>query len=130
MNRKTLYITLLAIVLLFTAFEETRLRPYLLRHHIHTFYIADSLPNFLAVLIPFFVYSVLKYPMSLAESLKATAAFVIAMILYELAQPFMEHRTFDVIDILASVLGGVVCCAVAWLLPAKVFVVPQRVYKD
>lgn len=109
MNKRPVYIILLSIVLLFTLYEELKLRPYLLKHHITAFYIADSLPNFLAVLIFFLGYMVIRFPVDEQKIASLIFAFVAGLTLYEVFQLWMPGRTFDVKDVVASILGGVFC---------------------
>lgn len=113
MTRKQAYISLLVLVAAFTAFEELRFRSYLLQHHLHTFYIADSLPNLLAVMLIFLAWSIFKYPLGRADNLKIAWWSAGAMVLYELVQPLIPGRTFDVADIVASLIGGLCCMLIA-----------------
>ncbi|MGF6848197.1 glycopeptide antibiotics resistance protein [Chitinophaga sp. W3I9] len=106
MNKKTAYIILLSIALLFTLYEELKLRPYLLKHHITTFYIADSLPNFLAVVISFLGYMVIRFPVDDRKAPSLIFSLVAGLTLYEVCQLWMPGRTFDVKDVIASVIGG------------------------
>jgi glycopeptide antibiotics resistance protein len=107
MNKRSIYIIILSIVLLFTLYEELKLRPYLLRHHITSFYIADSLPNFLAVVILFLGYMVIKFPVDDQKIISLIFAFAMGLTLYEVCQLWMPGRTFDVKDVIASVIGGI-----------------------
>jgi glycopeptide antibiotics resistance protein len=120
MTKRSAYYLTFAIILLFTLFEEIKLRPYLQKHHISSFYLADSLPNFLAVIIPFLGYSVIKFPLNASKSLRLIFSFVAAMTLYEVCQLWMPERTFDIKDIIASVLGGV-CSYLIFLLINKIY---------
>lgn len=113
MNKRSVYIILLSIVLLFTLYEELKLRPYLLKHHITAFYIADSLPNFLAVVIFFLGYMVIRFPVDEQKIVSLIFAFVAGLTLYEVFQLWMPGRTFDLKDVIASVLGGVFCYLVS-----------------
>ncbi|MGO4293074.1 VanZ family protein [Chitinophaga sp. RAB17] len=106
MNKRSIYITLLIIILAFTLFEEVRLRPYLIKHHITTLFLADSLPNFLAVVVLFLGYSVIKFPLDERKTISTIVSVVVGLSLYELCQLWMPQRTFDIKDVVASVLGG------------------------
>jgi hypothetical protein len=105
MSRRSLYFTILALLLLFTLYEELSLRPYLFKHHITTLYLADSLPNFLAVVILSFGYMAIILPPD-NKVLHFIISIVIGLSLYELAQIWMPQRIFDIKDIIASVMGG------------------------
>ncbi len=113
MTKKQLYLTSLFVILAFTAFEELWLRPYLFKTHRLAFGIAGSLPNFLAPII-LLSSSLALAPHRSQRLLATTVAFVAGLVVYELAQPYIEGRTFDINDIIASVLGGVV--GYAWAL--------------
>lgn len=105
MNKRSAYIITLTIILAFTLFEELKLRPYLFKHHINL--LADSLPNFLAVVILFLCYSVIKFPLDERKSISVITSSVIGLSLYEVCQIWMPQRTFDIKDVIASILGGV-----------------------
>ena len=105
MSQRILYIIILLSVLTFTLYEELSLRRYLLKHHITTLYLADSLPNFLAVVILSFAYMSIKLPPT-NKVLHIILSIVAGLSLYELAQIWMPHMVFDIKDIIASVLGG------------------------
>jgi hypothetical protein len=109
MNKRSIYIILLSIVLLFTLYEELKLRPYLLKHHITAFYLADSLPNFLAVVIFFLGHMVIRFPVDEQKIVSLIFAFVAVLALYEVFQLWMPGRTFDVKDLIASIIGGIFC---------------------
>ena len=106
MNRRLVYIISLIIILAFTFFEELKLRPYLLKNHITKFGIADSLPNFLAPVIFIFAFIVLFNPKENKRVLRMSITAVIGLTLYEFVQVFMPERTFDIKDIIASIMGG------------------------
>jgi len=96
---------LLVPVLLFTLYEELSLRPYLFKHHITTLYLADSLPNFLAVVIISFGSMAIKLPPT-KKVPNVIISVVAGITLYEFVQLWMPHMVFDIKDIIASVLGG------------------------
>ena len=123
LKRSTLYSCFLVIVLVFTLFEELKLRRYLLNNHITKFGIAGSLPNFLAPIILVFgsiVISKIKEP---EKVLRKSAFFVLGLILYEVCQIFMSERTFDTMDVIASILGGLfaylVFIGINYMVPEK-----------
>ncbi|HEY9261236.1 VanZ family protein [Chitinophaga sp.] len=104
MNKKSAYIIALSTALAFTLFEELKLRPYLFKHHLNI--IAGSLPNFLAVVIPFLGYALIKFPLDERKARSVITSFVIGLSLYEICQIWMPQRTFDLKDVIASILGG------------------------
>ena len=106
MKKRSVYVILLVITLAFTFFEEIRLRPYLLRHHFNSFALADSLPNFLAVVVLFLGFTVIRYPLDERKTISMIASFIVGLSLYEICQIWMPGRTFDIKDIAATILGG------------------------
>jgi glycopeptide antibiotics resistance protein len=105
MKQRILYIIILFSVLIFTLYEELSLRPYLFKHHLTTLYLADSLPNFLAVVLLSFGFMAIRFPHT-DKVLNMITSIVAGLILYEFAQIWMPHMVFDIKDIIASVLGG------------------------
>ncbi len=69
--------------------------------------IAGSLPNFVAVILIALASKVIKGDKPGNSPLKMSLMAVLAMVFYEGAQLFIQGRTFDWFDVLASVLGGV-----------------------
>jgi glycopeptide antibiotics resistance protein len=108
------HLALLAVLLLFTLFEELYLRRWLWSHYGSKSILAGSLPNFLAVLVLGVGLIVIKPPREGKSVLRPIAAIVAGLTLYEIAQIWMPNRTFDWNDLFATILGGVVC----WLLLA------------
>ena len=105
-RQRIYYGALLAAILLFTAFEELYLRHWLVQHYGHTSILAGSLPNFLAAILLSLVVAIVKPPISRSDSLRPAVTAVSALVLYEIAQIWMPHRTFDWYDIAATLLGG------------------------
>ena len=116
MTRKQAYISLLVLAVAFTAFQELWFRRYLVRHHLHAFYLAGSLPNLVAVVLFFLAWSVIKYPLGRKDSLVVAWLVAGAMVCYELVQPLLPGRTFDIADIVASLIGGMLCMLMALAL--------------
>jgi len=87
-------------------YEELYLRSYLFRNHIKPEFIAGSLPNFIASLIFCFGLTIIKLPVLSKDVLKMVTAIVAGLILYEFAQLFIPGMVFDIMDIAASVIGG------------------------
>jgi hypothetical protein len=111
---KIYYAALLAVTLLFTLYEELHLRRWLFHHFGRDSVVAGSLPNFLAVLVFSLAYTVIKPPQGSRQIIQTIATVVIGLTLYEIAQIWMPHRTFDWNDIAATLLGGLA----SWLLLA------------
>jgi len=106
MPRKTVLLILLIIIIAFAAYMELGFRATLYQYFGSESIFAGSLPNFVAVVLLTMVYINLRDGRKGASSFKFTALAVIAMVVYELAQPLIPGRVFDVKDILASLIGG------------------------
>ncbi len=104
MNRKLIYALILSLILIFTLYEELSLRRYLFQHQ--DYILAGSLPNFLAPLILSFAFVIIKDLNDSKSIIRAIAGIVAGLILYEFVQLMMPHMVFDVKDIIASILGG------------------------
>jgi len=104
MSRRITYTIILILVLAFTLYEELHLRKYLFAHH--SYFLAGSLPNFLAAVIMSFAYMIVKNPLQNNSIISGITALVSGLILYEFVQLMMPHMVFDVNDILASIMGG------------------------
>jgi VanZ family protein len=105
--RKKIHLLIFTIILIFTAYEELSLRAYLYKHAIHPFFIADALPNFLAVLLLSFIFTIASTGQHKTSALKSSTQAFIAMSLYEFAQIWIPGRTFDIQDIIASLLAAI-----------------------
>ncbi|MCR8556673.1 hypothetical protein KXD93_03425 [Mucilaginibacter sp. BJC16-A38] len=114
MGRRTIYIILLILALAFTLYEELHLRKYLFAHH--NYLLAGSLPNFLAAVIMSFAYMIIKNPLQNNLIIKGITGLVSGLILYEFVQPLMPHMVFDINDILASILGGLVSYVIIYFI--------------
>ena len=114
------YAVMLALILLFTVYEELHLRRWLFHHLGHSSVVAGSLPNFLAVVIFSAAVTALRFPESSRAIVHTTISVVLGLTLYEVAQIWMPHRVFDWNDIAATLLGGVF----SWLL----LVIPRKIF--
>lgn len=111
--KKRRVVIIFVVILLFTVFQELSLRKYLFKHN---FFIAGCIPNFTAVLLLSFAIMLIKWPLRLLESIRVVVAIVIGLTLYELAQIWMPGRVFDVMDIIASIVGGAVAIGILLLM--------------
>ncbi len=114
------YAVLLAITLIFTLYEELHLRRWLFHQHGIDAVIAGSLPNFLSVVIFSLAIVFLRHPQGYRDVIRAIVSIVIGLMLYEVAQIWMPHRTFDWNDIAATLLGGIFT-SMLLLIPRHVF---------
>lgn len=69
------------------------------------------MPNVVAVVLIALLFGFAKADRADATPLKQAALSVIAMVGYEIAQIWMPGRTFDLNDVIASVIGGLVALA-------------------
>ena len=107
MKRHNILIILFVGFLIFAFFWQVLIRLYLLKNNISTFYLAETLPNFLAVvLFTFGAMTLLRYKEN-SKLFKLSTEFTASMVAYEFLQLIIPGRTFDVNDIIASVIGGV-----------------------
>lgn len=106
------YISVLTIIVLFTAYEELFFRRYLFRKHIYI--IADSLPNFLSSLLFIFAVVIIRKQHTNREILRSCVSIVAGLILYEVAQIWIPGRVFDFKDIIASLIGGVIAYSIIY----------------
>jgi VanZ family protein len=70
--------------------------------------IAGSAPNVVAVILTALIFAVVKGHMADATPLRLVASSVVAMTAYEIAQIWMPGRTFDPLDLVATLIGGMV----------------------
>jgi len=103
-KRKKVHQILLILALAATACMELGFRAYLFKHYGHDSILAGSITNFIAVVLITLIYTVIKGENE--SSLKMSSMGCCIMVLYELAQPLIAGRTFDVFDIVASLMGG------------------------
>lgn len=72
------------------------------------------MPNFLpAAVLPALVF-IRPCAVSLSEYLGVSLAILIALCAYEIAQIWIASRTFDLGDVVASVVGCCVGCLIGW----------------
>lgn len=107
MKKRTTLIISFGLIFLFTAYNELSLRSYLYKHSIKPHFLAESLPNFLAVILFSFLFSIIEYKKAIATPLRQSIKATISMVIYEFVQFLIPGRTFDIQDIAASILGGI-----------------------
>ncbi|HAP36905.1 MAG TPA: hypothetical protein DCQ28_13595 [Bacteroidetes bacterium] len=104
---------------LLLGFASTLLyRKYISSNHIYDFGLADSLPNFFAVFG--FSYLMLFHYQKKVGKTSPHYFFIsaLSMIAYEISQRY-ESGTFDIRDIIASIIGSVVAYGVYVILNKK-----------
>jgi VanZ family protein len=116
LNRHLPFIILFLGVLLFTYFWEVGIRPHLLKNSISSFYLLESFPNFLSIVILSFGAMALFAPKEDIAILKLTLSLTCGVILYEIYQMMMPERVFDYKDIIASILGFVFSYLILYLI--------------
>ena len=107
MKKHPIYTYLFIGILIVGFFWLVLIRPFLLRNNISAFFIADCMPNFLAVIILTFGTMTLPKNQNSKGIFKKTVTFTGSMITYEFMQLIIPGRVFDYKDIIASVLGGI-----------------------
>lgn len=105
-RRKTAYLVSLIIVFMFASSMELAFRAYLYREFGSGSVIAGSIPNFVAVILLTLVYKITNGGKPDASATKMSLMGAGVIIFYELIQPLIQGRTFDWLDISASILGG------------------------
>ena len=94
-----------------TAWMELGLRARLYRQLGHRSIIAGSLPNFMSAVLVALIFGLVMANRTGAGPLKPALMSVVALGAYEFAQLVIPGRTFDVIDLLATAIGGGVAVA-------------------
>jgi VanZ family protein len=107
MTRKQVHLLLLFLIVAFILTMELGFRSYLFKQGGALATIAGSLPNFVAVIFFSVVFVLRKDGEKGSTTFKMVALAVVAMVLYELVQPWLPGRVFDLFDIAASILAGI-----------------------
>ena len=100
-------VALLIVILVFTACMELGFRAYLFTKFGSHSLLAGSMPNFVAVVLITFAYTIAKDGKKRDSILKISVMGTFVMVFYEMVQPLIPGRTFDWFDISASLLGGI-----------------------
>ncbi len=103
-NKKRLYYLVIDIIILL--FMIKVYRPYIYNNNINDFYIADSIPSFLGVLIMSNI--IYLNERSLDYEFLLYLCPTVGLIIYEFLQYFLKIGTFDINDIIFSLIGGIV----------------------
>jgi hypothetical protein len=89
-------------------------RPYAYRLGLEDFGLADTMGNsFGAVTQIFFILAVVHS--NWREGLRVIAFVVCGYIVYEFLQPVLPRGTFDVKDVVATIVGGIIAVGILWL---------------
>lgn len=118
--KRKIYIIPLLITSLIFLILRLPYRDYIYEHGIFDYYIADTAPNFLAALLFIFMERLTsKYEDGL---LFIALVALSGLIGYEvLIQPYLSPQSFDVKDIIASIIGTIIGFLIAMRLENLTF---------
>ena len=88
-------------------------RPYVYRTGLSDFGIADTVGNSLGVVTQIFLMLAVMHS-NWRQGLRVIAFVVCGYVAYECLQAILPKRTFDVKDVMATVVGGVIAVGVLW----------------
>ncbi|RZK10184.1 MAG: hypothetical protein EOO43_20535 [Flavobacterium sp.] len=103
--KKTLYIIYLVIACLAVAMQ-LGFRNILFRRYGYDSIFVGCFPNFIAVVLLSLIFNLVKSGKKDSTPLKISLMGTAAMVFYEFVQPLIQGRTFDWLDIFASLVGG------------------------
>ena len=108
---------LIAFVGCFIATEIGRkvYRPFIYRNHIDDWGIADSIGNSLGRLAQIFLYLGLTNATQ-KESYRIIAFVTVGYIVYEIVQPILPRGTFDMKDVIATVVAGLLATVLVTIM--------------
>jgi len=104
--KKKLLIIYLAIAAFVTIALQLGFRAFLFKKYGIGSVLIGSLPNFIAVVLITLIFNIIKNGKKDATPTKMSLMGTLVMVLYESIQPFIQGRTFDWVDIVASIVGG------------------------
>jgi hypothetical protein len=104
--KKKLLIIYLTIVFAFEVVMVLGFRSILFEKFGNNSIVVGCLPNFLAVILISLIFNLIKLSNKDATPIKISLLGTITMTFYEFTQVFIEGRTFDYMDVFASILGG------------------------
>jgi hypothetical protein len=115
---KTLSIIYLGIACIAVAMQ------FFFRNLLFRIYGYDSIfvgcfPNFIAVVLLTLIFNLVKSKKKDGTPLKVSVMGTAAMIFYELVQPLIQGRTFDWLDVVASLAGGLFVCIILLITPNR-----------
>lgn len=90
-------------------------RPFIYRNHIDDWGIADSIGNSLGTLTQIFLYLGLANATQ-KESYRIIAFVTVGYIVYEVVQPILPRGTFDMKDVIATVVAGLLAAVLVTII--------------
>lgn len=100
---------------LVTEFGRLVYRPYVRRHGIQDFGLADSIGNLGGIVVQIFICLAAMNP-TRKQSYRLALFFSVGYIVYEALQPILPRGTFDWKDVWGTVIGGCFASALLWVL--------------
>ena len=114
LNLKQKYLILMSVSILIFMVLRIPYRNYIYDNHLWDFYIADTSPNFFAVLM-FVFYK--KWKSTTSDSLLISSGAFFGLLIYEyLIQIHIYDATIDHLDVIASLFGAVTAYSICRLL--------------
>jgi len=104
--RKRLPIIYLLITACITLAILLGLRSFLFKKYGYDSILIGCVPNFIAVVLFSLIFNLVKSGKKDTTPLKMSFMGTTIMVFYECVQPFIQGRTFDWFDIIASLIGG------------------------
>lgn len=111
------YFSIIAFLsILIATFIKLYLRPHYLGNNYFYKTLLGSLTNFFYVLGSTFIYPLFKNSISFKQYLNAVFFITLAAIVYEIDQLWTTTRTFDYLDIIATILAAILSVVIFKLL--------------
>jgi len=101
------YFIIFLFSFIFTEIGRNIYRPFIYQNQINDFGIADTIGNSGGIIVQIF------FMLAIINSTKKKAYFVIAFltggyIIYEILQPILPKKIFDINDVYGTIIGGVI----------------------